>query len=54
MKTKNQWYAKLMARMARDGDVEGLAELITETMETMDPAAVAPDSVRPSRISDTP
>ena len=33
MKTKNQWYAKLMARMARDGDVESLAEMIGELTE---------------------
>ena len=44
MKKKSLWRAKMMARMARDGDVEGLAELITETMENMDPAAVTPDS----------
>ena len=38
MKKKSLWRAKLMARMAKDGDVDGLAELITETME--EPAAV--------------
>ena len=38
MKKKSLWRAKLMARMAKDGDVEGLTELITETME--EPAAV--------------
>jgi len=39
MKKKSLWRAKLMARMAKDGDVEGLAELITETME--EPAGMA-------------
>lgn len=38
MKKKSMWRAKLMARMARDGDVEGLAEIITEMME--EPAPV--------------
>ena len=49
MKTKNQWYAKLMARMARDGDEESLAEMIgeltegTEVLPTESPAEAAPD-----------
>lgn len=42
MKKKSLWRAKLMARMAKDGDVDGLAELITEMMEepAVLPAAV--------------
>lgn len=40
MKKKSLWRAKLMARMAKDGDVEGLAELITEMMEEPDPEAL--------------
>ena len=39
MKKKSLWRAKLMARMAKDGDVDGLAEIITEMME--EPAAPA-------------
>ena len=42
MNRKNHWRAKLMARMARDGDVESLAEMITELMETPDPSMTAP------------
>ena len=42
MNRKNHWRAKLMARMARDGDVESLAEMITELMETPDPLLTAP------------
>jgi len=41
MKKKSLWRAKLMARMARDGDVEGLAEIITEMMEEPAPAPAA-------------
>ena len=41
MKKKSLWRAKLLARMAKDGDVEGLAELITEMMEEPAPAAAA-------------
>ena len=33
MNRKTRWRAKMMARMARDGDVESLAEMITELME---------------------
>lgn len=39
------WQARLLARMARDGDVEGLAEIITEMME--DPAAPAAEAALP-------
>ena len=39
MKKKSLWRAKLMARMAKDGDVDGLAEIITEMMEEPAPAA---------------
>ena len=45
MKKKSLWRAKLMARMAKDGDVEGLAEIITEMMEEPAPAAVVPVAV---------
>lgn len=38
-KNKSMWRARMMARMAKDGDVEGLAELITEMMD--DPTAGA-------------
>ena len=38
-KNKSMWRARMMARMAKDGDVEGLAELITEMMD--DPVAEA-------------
>ena len=41
MKKKSLWRAKLMARMAKDGDVDGLAEIITEMME-VPAAAVLP------------
>ena len=49
MKKKSLWRAKMMARMAKDGDVEGLAEIITEMMEEpavpADPALPAGDPV---------
>ena len=48
MNRKNHWRAKLMARMARDGDVESLAEMITELMETPDPSMTAPASAGPA------
>ena len=37
MKKKSLWRAKMMARMAQDGDVEGLAEIITELMGEEEP-----------------
>lgn len=43
------WQARLLARMARDGDVEGLAEIITEMME--DPAAPAAEAALPEAES---
>lgn len=42
MNRKNHWRAKLMARMARDGDVESLAEMITELTEAAE--APAPEA----------
>ena len=45
MKKKSLWRAKLMARMAKDGDVEGLAEIITELMEEPAEPALAAESV---------
>ncbi len=38
MKKKSLWRAKLLTRMARDGDVEGLAEVISEMLEDPAPA----------------
>ncbi len=48
MKKKSLWRAKLMARMARDGDVDGLAELITEVMEAPAAAAAAAEEAAPA------
>ena len=47
---KNQWYAKLMARMARDGDLESLAEMINEVTEGAEnPAAKVPADEAPAQ-----
>ncbi len=39
MKRKSMWRARVMARMAKDGDTEGLAEMISEVMEAAEEAA---------------
>ena len=49
MNRKNHWRAKLMARMARDGDVESLAEMITELMDG--PGADLPESAVSATLS---
>ena len=46
MKKKSLWRATMMARMAKDGDVEGLAEIITEMME--EPAQLAEAAAVPA------
>ena len=50
MQKNSLWRAKLMARMARDGDVDGLAEIISEMMEEPAPDAVIPAAAAPAAI----